>query len=433
LNAAVHPQRAREFAAEVVETLQAAGFQALWAGGCVRDRLLDRDPTDYDVATSARPEQVQLLFGVKRTLAIGAAFGVIAVIGPRGAGQVQVATFRSESQYSDGRHPDRVSYATAEADAQRRDFTINGMFFDPVGGQLLDFVGGRLDIEGRRIRAIGDPRERIREDKLRMLRAVRFAATLDFELDSETQAAICRHAEEIQLVSGERIAEEMRKLLVHPGRRRGVELLAVTHLLAEILPVDAWRTAVGQIESDEVKQAWERTRSVLAKLREPTFSVGLAALLREPCRRLAAGEALVETVGRNWRLARAETDGVHYCLEQEPVLRSARGRPWPELQRVLIGPRIAEALCFAEAVALVVDGTTEEIGYCQRKLSVSSAILNPPPLISGEDLQSVGIPRGPIYRLLLEFVRDAQLLGQIQDRNAAVDLALREWRSRETH
>ena len=163
----VDPARARHFATEVVRRLRSADFEAFWAGGCVRDALLGRTPIDYDVATSAKPEQVRELFGHRRTLAIGAAFGVIAVLGPRRAGQVQVATFRADSAYSDGRHPDQVTYTTAEADAQRRDFTINGLFFDPLTETVHDYVGGREDLRRGVIRAIGDPHERIREDKLR--------------------------------------------------------------------------------------------------------------------------------------------------------------------------------------------------------------------------------------------------------------------------
>src|SRR3954463_16298353 len=171
------PARQRAFALEIAKKLRTAGFEALWAGGCVRDELLGLTPKDYDVATSAKPDQIRDLFGRRRTLPIGASFGVITVLGPQGAGQIEVATFRTDAQYSDGRHPDSVTFTTAEHDAQRRDFTINGLFYDPIANQVVDFVGGQADLERRTIRAIGDPRSRIGEDKLRMLRAVRFAAS----------------------------------------------------------------------------------------------------------------------------------------------------------------------------------------------------------------------------------------------------------------
>ena len=182
----------RDFAIEVVKTLQAAEHEALWAGGCVRDQLLGRTPKDYDVATSASPEQVRDVFGKRRTLPIGASFGVITVLGPKGSGvdPIEVATFRRDGGYSDGRRPDAVEFTDAKEDALRRDFTINGMFFDPVESKVIDYVGGKEDLAARVVRAIGDPSERINEDKLRMLRAVRFASTFGFELESATLAAV---------------------------------------------------------------------------------------------------------------------------------------------------------------------------------------------------------------------------------------------------
>ena len=174
------PDEQRRFALDVVRRLRGAGFEAYWAGGCVRDQLLGRTPKDYDVATNAMPEQVRQLFGRRRTLAIGAAFGVIAVIGPKPAGTVEVTTFRRDAAYSDGRHPDSVAFSSPEEDASRRDFTINGLFYDPVEDRVIDYVGGQADLAAGRIRAIGNARDRFAEDKLRMLRAVRFAATFAF-------------------------------------------------------------------------------------------------------------------------------------------------------------------------------------------------------------------------------------------------------------
>src|SRR6185437_2477298 len=174
------PERQREFALQVVEQLRAAGFESYGAGGCVRDQLLRRQPKDYDVATNATPDEICRVFAQRKTLKIGAAFGVIAVIGPRAAGTVEVTTFRRDAKYSDGRRPDSVTFSTAAEDAQRRDFTINGLFLDPIASQVLDFVGGQQDLQKQIVRAIGDPRARFSEDKLRMLRAVRMATTFDF-------------------------------------------------------------------------------------------------------------------------------------------------------------------------------------------------------------------------------------------------------------
>ena len=211
------------FALEIVLQLRAAGHIALFAGGCVRDSLLGREAKDYDIATTARPEQVRKLFGHRRTLAVGASFGVIMVLAPQGGGQVEVATFRTEGPYLDGRRPESVAFCTPEEDARRRDFTINGMFFDPVEQRVLDFVSGEQDLNAKIVRAIGNPHERFREDKLRMLRAVRFTATLGFSLDPETADAIRAMASELIVVSSERIAQELKKMLLDPHRRRAIQ------------------------------------------------------------------------------------------------------------------------------------------------------------------------------------------------------------------
>ena len=230
---------AREFAVEVVRQLKAAGYHAVWAGGCVRDQLMQRTPKDYDVATDARPDQVREVFGHHRTLPIGAAFGVITVLGRKAAGHIEVATFRNDAGYSDGRRPDAVIFSTMEEDAQRRDFTINGVFFDPLQEQYIDFVGGQSDLQRGVVRAIGNAHDRFAEDKLRMLRAVRFAANLEFVLELETHEAIKTHAADIQIVSAERIAAEMRRMLAHRQRAQATRLLWETTLLPQILPESA--------------------------------------------------------------------------------------------------------------------------------------------------------------------------------------------------
>src|SRR4051794_594855 len=184
------PSRQRAFALEIAKKLRAAGFEALWTGGCVRDELLGLTPKDYDVATSAKPDQIRDLFGRRRTLPIGASFGVITVLGPQGAGQIEVATFRTDAQYSDGRHPDSVTFTTAEHDAQRRDFTINGLFYDPISEKFDDSAGGQDDLKARITRAIGAPRLRLSEDKLRIPRPARFAPAFNFTIDPDTLTAI---------------------------------------------------------------------------------------------------------------------------------------------------------------------------------------------------------------------------------------------------
>lgn len=230
----------RSIATEIVRRLQAAGFPAFWVGGCVRDFLLGREPGDYDIATAARPEQIEALF--PRTLPVGRKFGVMIVL--EGGEQFQVATFRAEADYRDGRHPEQVTFGDAPADASRRDFTVNGLFFDPIKNELHDWVGGEKDLRAKIIRTIGVPAERFGEDHLRMLRAVRFAAQLGFEIEPETFAAIQAHAAKIKTISAERVRDELIKLFAPPGpgapalpnAARGLELLRDSGLLGHVLP-----------------------------------------------------------------------------------------------------------------------------------------------------------------------------------------------------
>ena len=202
----------RELAASIVLRLQQAGFSAFWVGGCVRDFLLGREPQDYDIATDARPEQIEKLF--RRTLAIGRKFGVMIVV--EGKQQFQVATFRAEADYQDGRRPEQIVFSNAEADAQRRDFTVNGLFYDPIAEQLHDWARGEKDLRAKIIRTIGVPEERFTEDHLRLLRAIRFAAQLGFEIEPQTFAAVKKLAPKIELISAERVRDELIKLFAPP-------------------------------------------------------------------------------------------------------------------------------------------------------------------------------------------------------------------------
>ena len=295
-------QTPREFALLVVKRLREAGYEALWAGGCVRDQLLGLQPKDYDVATSATPDQVRHVFGRRKTLAIGAAFGVITVMGPRQAGQIEVATFRQDAEYSDGRHPDSVTFSSPEEDAKRRDFTINGLFCDPLKDRVIDYVGGERDLRAGCVRAIGDPQKRFHEDKLRLLRAVRFTATFNFHLDPETFDAIQENAGRIVLVSSERIAAEMRKILQIPSRRLGCELLLKTTLLSYILP-EADPTSGDRRQASTI---WNRTLNILESLPQSCFSTALTVLIRElPNAQISPSDAL-DRIAQRWKLSNEE-------------------------------------------------------------------------------------------------------------------------------
>jgi poly(A) polymerase len=415
---AADPASAREFAVEVVRVLRACGHQSLWAGGCVRDQLMGQTPKDYDVATDAIPERIREIFGKRRTLPIGAAFGVITVLGPKSAGQLDVVTFRRDAAYSDGRHPDSVAFTDAEQDAQRRDFTINGLFFDPLDERVIDYVGGQEDLRLGVVRAIGDPRERIAEDKLRMLRAVRFAARFDFAIEEATLAAIKEQARELVIVSAERIATELRLILTHPSRARGGQLLAETGLLEVVLPESA--------DMLQSRDQWIRTLAMLSQLQQPTFAMALATLLRE-VQLAEASKNFAEVVFERWKLSTEELEGVSKLLREEKVVRSARQQPWPKLQRILVAPKVEELLGYCQAVARVVDGTTDEVGFCWQKLALPARELDPAPLITGADLKQIGIAPGPVYRELLEAVRDAQLEGELGTREEALALVMRRW------
>ncbi len=400
-----NPQR--EFALDIVRQLRAASFEALWAGGCVRDQLLGREPQDYDVATNARPEEIQKLFGQRRTLAIGAAFGVISVLN-KNSGPVEVATFRSDGAYLDGRHPSSVVYTTAEHDAQRRDFTINGMFFDPLEERVIDYVGGQADLAAGVIRAIGDPAARFTEDKLRMLRAARFATTFDFTIEPVTLAAIQSMAAEVTVVSAERIGAELTRLFTHPRRREGLQLLQESGLLPPLFPelVDAARN-----NSD----VWSKALQTLERLESENLSTALSALfvgLPKP--------AEVAAAGRRFRLSNKEIDLAAWLVKQLPRIDVAEQLFWPQLQRILPHESAGELMALARAA--LGDKHAGLLG-CQVLLALPSERLNPPPLLTGDDLVRHGYRPGPHFARLLTAIRDAQLEGQIRDQAEALQLA----------
>jgi poly(A) polymerase len=397
------PSAQRDFALEIVQKLRTAGFESLWAGGCVRDELLGLTPKDYDVATSATPDQIRDLFGRRRTLPIGAAFGVVTVLGPRSAGQLEVATFRKDATYSDGRHPDSVSFTDAEHDAQRRDFTINGLFFDPIEHKVVDYVDGQQDLAARVIRAIGDPRLRLSEDKLRMLRAVRFAASFDFEIDAETLRAIQAMAPEINTVSAERIGMEIRRMLLDPHRATAMRLLRETGLLAQTLP------ELAALPDED----WRQSLARLELLREPTLPLALAVAL------LSAEQADIHDVGRRLRYTNKEIERSSWLITNLVTVAHAPAVPWPKLQRILVHEGAAELI---ELLAVIAEPDDSAVAFCRERLAWPSEVLNPPPLVDGADLIRHGLAPGPHFSQLLEQIRDAQLNGEIATREEALAL-----------
>lgn len=413
---------AREFSIQVIRRLKEQGHQALWAGGCVRDQLVKKTPHDYDVATDAEPKRIREIFGHNRTLAIGESFGVITVLGGKKAGQIEVATFREDLGYTDGRRPDEVRFSSAEQDAQRRDFTINGLFFDPLTNETLDFVGGRRDLRDELVRAIGNPNDRIAEDKLRMLRAVRFASTFGFQLQQNTYDAVRRHSESIHVVSAERIAMEMRKMLVHTSREQAVVMLRDVGLLRELLP-----------ELDNVAGhalRWCETMTVIRELRQCCFATALAGLLRFTALRSLAENCdprkvlePVASICNRWKLTNVETKDTQWLLRHERLIRFAHQIPWPKLQRILIDPRIDHLLQLATAINLAKADSTDGIQLAKEKLRLPQKQLNPDLLVTGDDLIKSGLKPGKHFRQLLEELRDRQLMGQLTSAAEAVDFA----------
>jgi poly(A) polymerase len=404
------PSAQREFALDVVRRLRAAGHEALWAGGCVRDQLLGLPPKDYDVATSALPEQVRELFGHRRTLAIGAAFGVIAVLGAKPLEPIEVATFRTDGDYRDGRRPESVAFTDARHDAERRDFTINGLFYDPVAEQVVDYVGGVVDLKARIVRAIGDPVRRFTEDRLRLLRAVRFAATYDFELEPDTLHAIQLMADEVSKVSAERIAAELRRILVHANRASGLAWLAKSRLLKPILPELA-----PHAEANDA--LWQASQLRLERLKTPSFSLTLAAALQG-----MIGPREFEQLGKRLRLSNKEIERTAWLLEQAPAIFEAAALPWPRLQRLLSNEGGPELLALAEA-ALPADDPG--LARCHEQLASPSEEWNPPPLATGDDLMKHGLRAGKHFAELLEHLRDEQLEGRLRTRDEALAEASR--------
>ena len=418
-------------AGQIVETLRAAGHEAYFVGGCVRDRLLGRPSKDVDVATGAEPQQVQRLF--PRSEAVGASFGVILVKG-RGA-FVEVATFREDHDYRDGRRPESVSFTrSAEQDVKRRDFTINGLLYDPLQDRILDYVGGRADLEAGLIRAIGDPGERFAEDKLRMLRAVRFAARFGFEIEPATLAAIRRHAPEIQSIAAERIREELNRILTEGAARRGFELLDETGLLGEILPeIKALQGVEQSPEHHPEGDVWTHTLIMLEGLPAGcpvTLALGVllhdvgkpGTLQRGPDRirfngHVELGVEIGERVLRRLRYSKSEIEqALALVANHMRFMHLAEMRP-AKLKRFLRQPHFDQHLELHRLDCASSHGKLGNYDFAREKLAaLSEEELRPKRLVTGADLIAAGYEPGPRLGKILAEAEDAQLEGAFATR-----------------
>jgi poly(A) polymerase len=429
----------REFAQEIVGRLQEAGFQALWAGGCVRDLILGQKPADYDVATSATPEEVMATLPY-RAITVGISFGVVRVRQPRRpAAEVEVATFRSDGAYLDGRRPETVVFSSPELDAARRDFTINGMFLDPLKNELIDYVGGHDDLKKRLLRAIGDPQARLREDKLRVLRAIRLSARFHFEIEPATLNAVKDMAHQVVTVSRERIAQELVKMLMHPSRARAMELVLETGVAAAILPDLLPMRGIFQGKPIEPEgDLWDHTMLVLELLpADCSFTLAMGALLHDigkpRCRAFSQGRyrfdnheqvgaRIAESLCRDLKLSNAERERIVWLVEYHQYLGEAKKLRESKLKRILAMPGIDELLALHRADALASTGNTEHVDYCEyyRKAEPAGPI-NPRPLLTGHDLVRLGLEPGAHFATILDEVREAQLEGQIKNKQAAIE------------
>jgi poly(A) polymerase len=425
-------------AASIVQKLREHGFVAYFAGGCVRDALQEVAPKDIDIATSARPEQVQELF--HRTVAVGIQFGVVRVLA--GDMEFEVATFRSDGVYLDGRHPSEVRFSTPEQDALRRDFTINGMFYDPASDRVIDYVNGRDDLSSKLIRAIGQPSARFGEDRLRMLRAIRFASTLTFEIESGTWSAIRTDAQEISIVSPERIRDELLKILVNPQRLRGFDLLDQSGLLRVILPeIEALKGCDQPEQFHPEGDVFIHTRLMLSLL-EPNAgeSEVLAVLLHDigkPPTRVfdpvdqrirfnghdRVGAEMTEKVMTRLRFPRHEVDLVVDAVRNHMVFKDVRQMRPAKLRRFMARPHFGIELELHRVDCAGSHGDLGNYQFLVNKASeFSQETLIPARLVRGDDLISLGLEPGPRIGELLEAVQTAQLEGEIKTREEALEL-----------
>jgi poly(A) polymerase len=435
----------RDFAISIVRRLREHDHQAFFAGGCVRDLLLGREPADYDVATDATPDEVMRIF--PETYAVGAQFGVVLVPVKDVAGNVvEVATFRSDLGYSDGRHPDQVRFSkSAQEDVERRDFTINGLLLDPIEDKVLDFVGGRKDLEAGIIRTIGRPELRFSEDKLRMLRAVRFAARFGYTIEPETLAAIQKLAGGIHQVSRERVRDELTKMLTEGHARQAFLLLDETGLLREVLPeISAMKGVRQPAEFHPEGDVFVHTLLLLQELPHPCpATLAWGALLHDvgkpPTFRVApdrirfdhhvdVGVKMAEAICRRLRFSNDDTEQIlalvanHMRFAHVPQMKESTFKKFVRLPHFEQHMELHRLDCRASHRDLTSYRLTRE-----RIAATPAEAIRPAPLITGDDLIASGYRPGPRFKGILSQVEDAQLEGRLQSKESAMEYVMREF------
>jgi poly(A) polymerase len=430
-------------ARQIVGRLQREGFTSYYAGGCVRDFLRKVEPVDYDIATSATPGQIQQLF--PRTIAVGAQFGVICVL--QEGFEFQVATFRADGVYIDGRHPEKVTFSTPQQDAERRDFTINGMFYDPIAGEIIDYIHGRDDLTAGVLRAIGNPDDRFREDRLRLLRAVRFAATLDLQIVAETWEGVQQNSREIGVVSAERIRDELVRIFLSPQRVRGFDLLGASGLMQQILPeISALKGCKQPPQFHPEGDVFVHTRIMLELLPE-TVSIPLvfAVLFHdigkpgtysfdEADQRIRfsghdkLGASMTRVIMERLRFSRNEIDATVEAVDNHMVFKDVQKMRVSRLKRFMSRPHFEDEMILHKVDCASSHGALDNYEFLlQKREEFAGEPLIPPPLVTGNDLIALGWKPGPMIGKILEAAQTRQLEGALANRQEALDWISQEF------
>ena len=431
-----------ETARAISARLRQAGHIAYFAGGCVRDMVRGLPAKDFDIATDATPDIVQKLF--PHTFAVGAHFGVVVVV--ENGFNFEVATFRSDGAYLDHRHPVNVRFSSPEEDAKRRDFTINGMFFDPAVDEVIDFVGGRADIAAKIVRAIGDPAARFGEDRLRMLRAVRFATVLEYKIDNGTWQALVANAPAINQISAERIREELARIFLSPDRVRGWELLDQSGLMRAILPeLEAMKGCLQPEQFHPEGDVFEHTRLMLGLLPEKvSLPLVLSVLFHDIGKPVTAtvdetgrirfnehdriGAAMTESIMERLRFSRTEIDAVVEMVRQHMVFKDTPKMRVAKLKRFMARPTFEEELELHRVDCASSHRMMENYEFLLRKREeFANEPIIPPPLVRGDDLIALGMKPGPKFGEILEAVETRQLEGTLKDREQALEWVKRDY------
>ena len=430
----------KETAIGIVKRLRERGFSALFAGGCVRDMLMGNVPEDYDIATDARPDDIINIF--ERTVPVGIHYGVVLVM--ENGFEFEVATFRSDGTYTDGRHPDTVTFCDARGDALRRDFTINGMFYDPVDDKHFDYVGGRKDLKARLVRAIGDPSERFNEDRLRMIRAVRFACRFDYKIEDQTADAIKRLYDKILTVSMERTRDELRKILTGPNPHTGIKMLDDLNLLNEILPEVTAMKGVRQPENYHPEgDVFTHTLLTLSELAASQTSVdswelAMAVLLHDIGKPVTfeiadrirfnnhdnIGADMSERICERLKMSNAEKERITWLVRMHLYLRHAQQMRISKLKRLFAHEGYPELAELYKVDSLASTGDLEDYNFCQNMFEeLQEEEIKPEPLITGNDLIAMGLKPGPIFSKILDAIKDDQLEQKITTKEEALKRA----------